>query len=127
MFMLTIMPYRARNDRRFAHVMLINSGYTSVERIEGLYAVCPTTCPISVAPRSWAIRLVTARTFSRISSAVAVHWNGFESVFQSAAKRLIAWLRTLADAKVPRRISWRVIMPFQISIWFIHDAPVGVK
>src|ERR1022692_5149981 len=29
MFMLTIMPYRARNDRRFAHVMLINSGYTS--------------------------------------------------------------------------------------------------
>src|SRR6266699_2293028 len=77
----------------------------SVQRIEGIYAACPTTCPISVAPRSWAIRLVTARTFSRISSAVAVHWNGFGSAFQSSAKRLIAWLRTLADEKVPRRIS----------------------
>src|ERR1022692_858926 len=63
------------------------------------------TCPISVAPRSWAIRLVTARTFSRISSAVAVHRNGFGSVFQSAAKRLIAWLRTLADEKDRRDLA----------------------
>src|ERR1022692_2087709 len=30
MFMLTIMPYRARNDRSLTHVMLINSGYTSL-------------------------------------------------------------------------------------------------
>jgi hypothetical protein len=29
--------------------------------------------------------------------------------------------------KLPRRTAWRVRTPNQISIWFIHDVPFGVK
>ena len=60
----------------------------SVRRIDHVYAARGMTCPISVAPRSLLIRLVTARTLSRISSAVAAHLNGLASAFQSAANRL---------------------------------------
>ena len=28
---------------------------------------------------------------------------------------------------MPRRIDWRVMIPNQISIWLIHDEPIGVK
>jgi hypothetical protein len=38
-----------------------------------------------------------------------------------------ATLTTFTHENVPRRMSFRVIMPFQISTWFIHYAPVGVK
>ena len=31
------------------------------------------------------------------------------------------------EAKVPRRMAWRVMMPNQISIWFIQLDPTGVK
>ena len=70
---------------------------TSVGRIDRVYAARGITCPISVAPRSLLIRLVTARTLSIISSAVATHLNGLASAFQSAANRLIALLTALTD------------------------------
>ena len=67
------------------------------------------------------------RTLSSISSAVAVHAIGPQSLFQCSTNDSIALLRAFTELNVPHRISFRVIMPFQISIWFIHDAPVGVK
>ncbi len=73
------------------------------------------------------MREVTARTLSSISSAVAVHAIGLQSLFQCAMNDSIALLRAFTERNVPHRISFRVMMPFQISIWFIHDAPVGVK
>ncbi len=36
-------------------------------------------------------------------------------------------MRTLTEVKVPRRMDWRVMMPNQVSIWFIHEDPTGVK
>ena len=36
-------------------------------------------------------------------------------------------MRWLTEANVPRRIAWRVMMPNQISIWFIQLDPTGVK
>ena len=67
------------------------------------------------------------RTLSstNISSPVAVHTMGAQSLFQCATNDSIALLRAFTELNVPHRISFRVMMPFQISIWFIHDAPVG--
>ncbi len=50
---------------------------------------------------------------------------GLQSLFQCSTNDSIALLRTFTELNVPHRISFRVMMPFQISIWFIHDAPVG--
>ena len=73
------------------------------------------------------MRDVMVRTLSSISSAVAVHTMGAQSLFQCSTNDSIALLRAFTELKVPHRISFRVMIPFQISIWFIHDAPVGVK
>lgn len=35
--------------------------------------------------------------------------------------------RTLTLANVPRRMACRVMIPNQISIWFNHEEPTGVK
>src|SRR3954465_11710326 len=35
--------------------------------------------------------------------------------------------RTCTEAKVPRRMAWRVMIPNQVSIWFSQLDPVGVK
>ena len=50
---------------------------------------------------------------------------GAQSLFQCSTNDSIALLRAFTELNVPHRISFRVMMPFQISIWFIHDAPVG--
>ena len=73
------------------------------------------------------MRDVIARTFSRISSAETVQLKGLQSLFQCATNDSISRLRILTELNVPHRITFRVRMPFQISIWFIHDALVGVK
>lgn len=36
-------------------------------------------------------------------------------------------IRTLTLENVPRRIDCRVRIPIQISTWFSHDEPTGVK
>jgi len=51
-----------------------------------------------------------------ISSAVAVHAIGPQSLFQCATNDSIALLRAFTELNVPHRISFRVIIPFQISI-----------
>ena len=71
------------------------------------------------------MRDVMVRTLPMISSAVAVHAMGLQSLFQCWVNDSISLLRTFTELNVPHRISFRVMMPFQISIWFIHDAPVG--
>jgi hypothetical protein len=35
----------------------------------------------------------------------------------------MSWTR---DSKEPRRIAWRVMIPNQVSIWLIHELPLGV-
>lgn len=58
--------------------------------------------------------------------AVAVHWNGFGLVFQLVFQR-IERMRTCAEERVPRRTACRVMIPNQVSIWFIQLDPLGVK
>ena len=66
------------------------------------------------------------RTLSSISSPVAVHTMGAQSLFQYATNDSIALLRAFTELNVPHRISFRVMMPFQISIWFGSSLfPVG--
>lgn len=36
-------------------------------------------------------------------------------------------MRTRNDPKLPRRMACRVMIPNQISIWFSHELPIGVK
>ncbi|MGH4017191.1 MAG: hypothetical protein ACRDSL_25340, partial [Pseudonocardiaceae bacterium] len=62
------------------------------------------------------MRDVMARTLSMISSAVAVHVIGLQSLFQFWVNDSISLLRTLTELNVPHRISFRVRIPFQISI-----------
>lgn len=62
------------------------------------------------------MRAVTARTLSMISSAVAVHLMGLQSLFQCLTNNSISRLRTFTELNVPHRISFRVMIPFQISI-----------
>src|SRR3954453_15011400 len=62
-----------------------------------------------------------------MSSAVAVHVNGFELAFQWSMYSRIGLIRTVTEVKVPRRMAWRVMMPNQVSIWLIQDEPTGVK
>ena len=73
------------------------------------------------------MRDVMARTLSMIWSAVAVHVMGWQWLFQCSMNDSMALLRAFTELNVPHRITFRPRMPFQISIWFIHDAPVGVK
>ena len=56
------------------------------------------------------------RTLSSISSAVAVHAIGPQSLFQCATNDSIALLRAFTELNVPHRITFRVMIPFQISI-----------
>src|SRR5215470_830374 len=66
-------------------------------------------------------------TFSMMSSAVAVHSKGSQVLFQVSVNESMALVSTLVELNVPRRITFRVRIPFQISISFSHDALVGVK
>jgi F-box protein 11 len=89
---------------------------TSVERFVNVYAAWRATSSISVARRSVSIREVMVRTLSSISSAVAVHVMGAQPLFQCATNDSIALLRAFTELNVPHRISFRVMIPFQISI-----------
>ena len=62
------------------------------------------------------MREVMVRTLSSISSAVAVHTMGAQSLFQCSTNDSIALLRTFTELNVPHRITFRVMIPFQISI-----------
>jgi hypothetical protein len=55
------------------------------------------------------------RTLARISSVVAVHWNGRGLAFQEAMQARMIRTRIWTEAKVPRRMAWRVMMPNQVS------------
>src|SRR6266540_6404461 len=81
------------------------------------------TSPISVAPSSLSSWAVTSRTFSMILTAVTFQETGLQWLFQFATNCLMSALSTFTEVCVPRRISCRVIMPFQISIMFNQDAP----
>src|SRR3954463_12146515 len=37
------------------------------------------------------------------------------------------WIRALTEVNVPRRMACLVMIPNQVSIWLIHDDPIGVK
>ena len=89
---------------------------TSVERFVNVYAAWRATSSISVARRRVSIREVMVRTLSSISSAVAVHVMGAQPLFQCATNDSIALLRAFTELNVPHRISFRVMIPFQISI-----------
>ena len=41
--------------------------------------------------------------------------------------RPIASVSSFTDMKVPRRITWRVMMPKKISTMFSQEQPTGVK
>ncbi len=62
------------------------------------------------------MREVTVRTLSMISSAEAVHTMGAQSLFQCSTNDSIALLSTFTELNVPHRITFRVMMPFQILI-----------
>lgn len=62
------------------------------------------------------MRAVIAWTLPRISSAVAVHLKGLQSLFQCSTKASISQFRAFTDLNVPHRINFRAMMPFQISI-----------
>ena len=70
-------------------------------------------------------RLRTA--LARISSAVLTQAKGLAPAFQLVAKRSIRAMSSLTDPKLPRRIAPRERIPNHVSIWFSHDAEVGVK
>src|SRR5215468_1123178 len=70
---------------------------------------------------------MTDRTLSRISSAVAVQLMGLQSLFQVVMNASMAWGKSFVESNEPRRMTFRVMMPLKISIWFIQDALVGVK
>jgi len=57
-----------------------------------------------------------SRTLGRISLAVAVHLYGRGFVFQEAIYARTVRTRTCAEAKVPRRMACRVMIPNQVSI-----------
>lgn len=60
-----------------------------------------------------------------ISSAVAVHLIGTQSLFQFSMNDSMSLTRSFTELCVPRRITFRVMTPFQISIWFTQEAPLG--
>src|ERR1019366_102636 len=70
-------------------------------------------------------RLRTA--LARISSAVLTQANGLAPAFQVAVNSSILAMSSLTEPTLPRRIAPRVRIPNHVSIWFIHDAEVGVK
>src|SRR5262249_56109737 len=67
------------------------------------------------------------RTLWGISSAVAVQLMGLQSLFQVVMNASMAWVKSFVESNEPRRMTFRVMMPLKISIWFIQDALVGVK
>jgi hypothetical protein len=61
-----------------------------------------------------------------MSSAMAVQTNGSALAFQCSTWVRMRWMRWLIDTNVPRRIACLVMMmPNQISIWFIQLDPTG--
>lgn len=62
-----------------------------------------------------------------MASAVLTHMNGLASSLQVRVKASIMAMSSLTLPKLPRRMALRVRMPNHVSIWFIHDAEVGVK
>src|SRR5450759_1348156 len=64
---------------------------------------------------------------AKIWSAVLTQWKGVEPSFHLAVKAAIIATSSLTERKLPRRMASRLRMPNQVSIWFIHDADVGVK
>ena len=62
-----------------------------------------------------------------ISPGVAVHKKGFAPRVQFSMYDLIALTSTRREVNVPRLIACLVMMLNQISTWFNHELPVGVK
>ncbi len=62
-----------------------------------------------------------------MSSAVLVHVNGWQRSFQASMKRRMAAVRSVTEAKLPRRMAWRVMMPKKASTRFSQLPDVGVK
>ena len=62
-----------------------------------------------------------------ISPGVAVHVKGCASRFQFSMYELIVLISTRRELNVPRLIACLVMMLNQISTWFNHELPVGVK
>ena len=61
------------------------------------------------------------------SSAVLVHTKGWQRSFQPLMKARILIISSRTEAKVPRRMAWRSMIPNQTSTRFSHDPEVGVK
>src|SRR5215218_229993 len=66
-------------------------------------------------------------TFSRISSAVAVHTNGLGSLLLAWRYASIAAIRSGTDLKTPRRMAFSVSSRNQRSAMFSHELDVGMK
>jgi hypothetical protein len=59
--------------------------------------------------------------------ALATHWKGRGFLLFSRMYSWIALTRSRTEQKLPRRMRLRVISANQRSIWFSHEALVGVK
>jgi hypothetical protein len=56
-----------------------------------------------------------------------VQAKGWQRSFQPSMKARMASIRSRTEAKLPRRMAWRVMMPKKISTRFSQDPEVGVK
>ena len=68
-----------------------------------------------------ATKVVLRSAFLRIWSAVLVHAEGGQRWFQPLMKAQILIISSRTEAKVPRRMAWRSMMPNQISTRLSHD------
>ena len=62
-----------------------------------------------------------------IVSASLVQTKGWQRSFQPSMNAVMASVSTRTEAKVPRRMAWRVMIPKKNSTRFSHDPEVGVK
>jgi hypothetical protein len=74
-----------------------------------------------------ATEVVLRSAFLRIWSAVLVHTEGGQRWFQPLMKAQILIINSRTEAKVPRRMAWRSMMPNQISTRLSHHPEVRVK
>ncbi len=63
----------------------------------------------------------------RISSASLVQMNGWGCSFRWSMKAPMAEMSSLREAKLPRRMAWRVMKEKKHSTSFSQEQPVGTK
>jgi hypothetical protein len=56
-----------------------------------------------------------------------VQMNGSQRSFQPSMNRVMAWISSRTEPKVPRRMACRVMIPKKISTRLSQEPEVGVK